>query len=883
MAAVGEVIAGRYRLARPLAAGGMSRIWLATDETATRVSTTYRESGEIHEETRPAFVVLKHCTVPQGLPPDQHELVRHWSLPEAVAAARVRHPNVIHTHAVLPSWDGPWLVMDHLPARTLHQVVDESGPLPAARAAATGLAVLAGLRAIWSTGILHLDVKPGNLLITADGRTVLTDFGPAVTPAGITTLADAGIILGSPKWIAPERIFDHTSTEASDLWSLGATLYHAVEGRPPFLRATTSQILQSLADPRPTQPRRAGPLTPVLAGLLRRSPADRLSATEVEAHLRDIVTPGRRRRPTGAGAGRSAFRFPRFPRRTPAPDPTPHPATPHSAVPHSAGQPPSVPNSAVPHLAVSPSAIPHLTAQHPAVPQLAAQHPAVPQPAALPPADPHSAASQPTAQHSAAPRPAVLEPLAPPAAASQSAGPQAGIATGGRLAETRAGQPPVTQPGVPLSGTSADRPLAFHPGAPLPDPQLGRPLTTYSGAPLRDQPLAFHPGAPLPDGRAGASADGRGGAGIGGRAGAGADGRRGAGMGGRADAGADGRGGTGADGRHGAVADSRHGVGAGGPAGVGADDWGGGVRFGRAGGLRGGRGKWRTGRRRRIPVILAAIAVAAGLTAVAATAEGMTRSGTTGSPPASTAEPGSISAVPGAAGGFGSGTPVGPAAGSGAGSGSPVPPGSSGAGSSASPGASNPDGSSGSSGLSGSSGSSGLGGAGDVPRLSPGSGPSRQVVPPRTVQEGWPPAPLPEGFTWWADPLGYRVAVPSGWRQGAPLTGGRTFTAKRDQATLAITPLAETPSDVVEMLTDAERESDLDHYKRVRIEALPEPASAIWEYTFQTPDGTGMRAVQRVIGTEGHSYVLEWQATRDDWPTELNRFTVVLATFTPTP
>ncbi|GGN75744.1 hypothetical protein GCM10010112_47260 [Actinoplanes lobatus] len=281
MATVGEVVAGRYRLVRPLAGGGMSRVWLATDESGG--------------DAGPEFVVVKHCTVPAGLPPAQHELIRRLAYPEAEAAARVAHPSVIRTLAVLPSWDGPWLVMEYFPSRSLHQVVRESGPLPPARVAVIGLAVLGGLRAAREAGVLHLDVKPGNVLIGLDGRVVLTDFGPAVTPAGVRRLSDAGVILGSPKYIAPERVFDHVSDERSDLWSLGATLYQAVEGRPPFQRETTTEILRAVGADRPPPPRLAGPLTPVLAGLLRREPDRRMPAAEVEARLRKIVEAGRER------------------------------------------------------------------------------------------------------------------------------------------------------------------------------------------------------------------------------------------------------------------------------------------------------------------------------------------------------------------------------------------------------------------------------------------------------------------------------------------------------------------------------------------------------------------------------------------------------------
>jgi hypothetical protein len=278
MVPVEEVVAGRYRIVRPLANGGMSRVWLATDDRA----------GVARQ------VAIKQVTIPDGLSPEQRDIVRQWAFPEARAAARVRHPSLIHTYGVHPDPVGPWIVMEYLPSRSLQDLIEADGPLPPARVAEIGLAVLAALAAANDAGVLHLDVKPGNVLIGDDGRVILTDFGPAVTSAGIQALTEAGVVLGSPKYIAPERLFEHTSTVASDLWSLGATLYHAVEGRPPYLRPSTTGVLRALADTEPEPPRQAGPLTPVLTGLLRRDPATRLGIAEVEARLRKVAGVKRR-------------------------------------------------------------------------------------------------------------------------------------------------------------------------------------------------------------------------------------------------------------------------------------------------------------------------------------------------------------------------------------------------------------------------------------------------------------------------------------------------------------------------------------------------------------------------------------------------------------
>ena len=255
MAGPGELIGGRYRIARPLGSGGLGRVWLAADL-------------RLH-----LLVAIKKCVMPDGLTRAEQALVRTWMVREARAAARVRHPNVVRILDVLPGDDHPWTVMEYVPSRSLLQVINESGPLPAQEVARIGLALVHALQAAGRAGVRHLDVKPSNVLIADDGRVVLTDFGPAVTDDGIRSLSTAGIVLGSPNYVAPERLVDRVASERADLWSLGATLYHAVEGRPPYRRDTTAAILRAIADGPPDRPHRAGLLTPVLEGLLQRDPA----------------------------------------------------------------------------------------------------------------------------------------------------------------------------------------------------------------------------------------------------------------------------------------------------------------------------------------------------------------------------------------------------------------------------------------------------------------------------------------------------------------------------------------------------------------------------------------------------------------------------------
>ena len=282
MARPGELVAGRYRLARPLGSGGLGHVWLAVDE-------------RLHFS-----VAIKKCVMPDGLTRAEQAVVRAWMVREARAAARVRHRNVIRILDVLPGDDHPWTVMEYIPSRTLLEVINEAGPLPSDEAARIGLAVLHGLQAAGRAGVRHLDVKPSNVLLADDGRIVLTDFGPAVTDGGIRALSQAGIVLGSPNYVAPERLIDGVACDRADLWSLGATLYHAVEGHPPYRRETTAATLRAIADGPPDRPHRPGPLAQVLEGLLRRDPAARMSATEVEDRLSRLADDSRGAEPRPA-------------------------------------------------------------------------------------------------------------------------------------------------------------------------------------------------------------------------------------------------------------------------------------------------------------------------------------------------------------------------------------------------------------------------------------------------------------------------------------------------------------------------------------------------------------------------------------------------------
>jgi hypothetical protein len=262
----GDLVAGRYRLRTILGRGGMGVVWLAVDELLDRE------------------VAVKEIQWPPQLDAKEREKLRQRALREARTAARLDHPNIIGVHDVLVEDERPWIVMQLARYQSLSDVVRDGGPLAPVRAAHVGLQILAAIRAAHAAGVLHRDVKPGNVLIGPGDRVVLTDFGMAIAD-GSPTLTTTGILIGSPSYMAPERARGERATPAADLWSLGATLYAAVEGRPPFSREGTMAVLTAVVSAEPDPPQRAGPLWPVISGLLRKDPAARLNAAEAERML----------------------------------------------------------------------------------------------------------------------------------------------------------------------------------------------------------------------------------------------------------------------------------------------------------------------------------------------------------------------------------------------------------------------------------------------------------------------------------------------------------------------------------------------------------------------------------------------------------------------
>ncbi|MER8044123.1 serine/threonine-protein kinase [Streptomyces sp. NPDC094032] len=272
------VIAGRYRLLDVLGEGGMGTVWRARDEVLGRE------------------VAVKEVRAPAGLPAEDRERLYARLEREAWAAARVSHRSAVTVYDVVTEDGRPWIVMELVRGLTLAETLEAEGPLPTRRAAQVGADVLAALRAAHEAGVLHRDVKPANVLLANDGRVVLTDFGIAAV-AGTSPLTMTGELVGSPEFLAPERAMGRTPGLAADLWSLGVLLYAAVEGASPFRRDTALDTLRAVVDEEPEPPEHAGPLAPVIEGLLRKDPERRMSAREAEERLRAIGAGG------GPGAG----------------------------------------------------------------------------------------------------------------------------------------------------------------------------------------------------------------------------------------------------------------------------------------------------------------------------------------------------------------------------------------------------------------------------------------------------------------------------------------------------------------------------------------------------------------------------------------------------
>ena len=275
----GLLLGGRYRLAEVVGRGATARVWRARDELLDR------------------DVAVKQVDHAHGRV-------------EARLAARVRHPHVTVVHDVVVHDGSDWLVMDYHQGASLATVLSRGRRrLPPTAVAALGLQLLAALRAVHAAGVVHCDVKPANVMLGEDGRPVLVDFGIAETAGGDPAhpARRTGHVVGSPAFMAPELVRGEAPQPAADLWSLGATLYTAVEGRPPFPQEEAVPTLTAVLPDAPQPARRAGRLQPLLALLLDKDPARRPSHDAVHALLADAY-PRSRPIPASAICGRTARR-----------------------------------------------------------------------------------------------------------------------------------------------------------------------------------------------------------------------------------------------------------------------------------------------------------------------------------------------------------------------------------------------------------------------------------------------------------------------------------------------------------------------------------------------------------------------------------------------
>ncbi|MFJ9817404.1 serine/threonine-protein kinase [Streptomyces sp. NPDC101151] len=294
-----RVVDGRFELEARLGGGGMGMVWRAKDLVLHRSVAV--------KEVRPPDPDLAEYD------PDAARTLRERVLREARALARVDHPNVVTIHHVVDGGPGsyPWIVMELVTGGSLAGRLAR-GPMNPGEAARLGREVLAALRAAHEAGIQHRDVKPANVLLRPDGRPVLTDFGIAAIRES-TSLTATGSVIGTPDYMAPERVSGKDGGPASDLWSLAMMLYTAVEGQHPLRRGTTLATLAAVLSDEIPPPVNAGPLWDVLTRVLVRDPAARPDAQELERMLdtaaREAETP-------------TSYAFP----SAPAPQP-PHPAS----------------------------------------------------------------------------------------------------------------------------------------------------------------------------------------------------------------------------------------------------------------------------------------------------------------------------------------------------------------------------------------------------------------------------------------------------------------------------------------------------------------------------------------------------------------------------
>ncbi|MCX5068981.1 serine/threonine protein kinase [Micromonospora lupini] len=265
-----DLLAGRYRRLLLIGSTTPARVWLARDELLDR------------------HVALKQIAVPAWLARAERSRLQDRTLTEVRGLAGLDHPGVVAMWDVVSTDGHLWLVMEHVPGRSLAAAVAADGPLAVTEVIRVGRHVLAALGAAHSAGVVHRELRPDNVLLADDGRVLLDGFGLSIVD-GRDPATVSGAALSTIQYVAPERARDRNVAPAADLWSLGATLYLAAEGRQPWARPSTLATLAALAT-EPPDPMRARPLEPTVTGLLRRNPRQRLTAVEARSRLEALAS-----------------------------------------------------------------------------------------------------------------------------------------------------------------------------------------------------------------------------------------------------------------------------------------------------------------------------------------------------------------------------------------------------------------------------------------------------------------------------------------------------------------------------------------------------------------------------------------------------------------
>ena len=275
-----RVLAGRYELGNEIGRGGMGVVWLAEDRMIGR------------------RVAIKELHLPDGVPDDERKILEERVLREARTAGRLNDPGIVTVFDVLQESGNTYIVMELIQAPTLSDVVRERGALPQEAVARLAEQLLSALEAAHAAGVVHRDVKPSNIMVLPNGRVKLTDFGIAQSTDD-PRLTTSGILVGSPTYMAPERIKGADADAGSDLWALSAVLFYAVEGYSPFERSSTAATMHAIVNEVPYLTRCQGPLASVIMGLLNAVPEARLSAEQV----RGLLAQANRTPPSGFTAG----------------------------------------------------------------------------------------------------------------------------------------------------------------------------------------------------------------------------------------------------------------------------------------------------------------------------------------------------------------------------------------------------------------------------------------------------------------------------------------------------------------------------------------------------------------------------------------------------